>query len=343
MATADGHTVAASSIVGLLAYARGRGIASDGVLASACVTAASLEGPEARVSHPANNAIWANLAAASGDADFGLHVAEQMTVDAFGVVGHLVSRSLTFGQALERVVAYSRILHDAGRVELERRAGALVVYPGCRGLTHDFPRHVAEFSAASVLVLARMVTRTKLQATAVRFRHPAPSRTTEHARVFGVAPVFDQPETEVELSPAAYDLAIPAAEPGVLTYLDAYARDVLAKLPDDAGLVSAVERAIATAMSTGVPSIEVVASQLAVSPRTLQRRLDEAETSYQMLVDHVRRRYAERYLSDNRLSIAEVSFLVGFAEPSNFHRAFKRWTGETPAAFREHRRGPDAA
>jgi AraC-like DNA-binding protein len=128
----------------------------------------------------------------------------------------------------------------------------------------------------------------------------------------------------VELEAAALDLGI----------LDAYARDVIAKLPADDDLVSSVERAVASAMSRGVPDIDAIATQLGVGSRTLQRRLAEAETGFQELVDTVRRSYAERYLADNRLAITEVAFLVGFSEPSNFHRAFRRWTGTTPAAYR---------
>lgn len=120
----------------------------------------------------------------------------------------------------------------------------------------------------------------------------------------------------------------------MLTYLDAYARDVLARLPADDDILDWVERVVAGAMGRGVPEMDHVASQLGMTARTLQRRLGERETTFQPLVDGVRRRYAERYLSDDRLAVAEIAFLVGFADPSNFHRAFRRWTGTTPTAFR---------
>ena len=333
------HTVAASSIVGLLAYARALRIPTDGVLEGAGLSDASLVGPEARIPEAANNAGWAALADASKDPDFGLHFAERMTVDAFDVVGHVFARSRTLGQGLDRVVAYSRILHDAGRVETERRGSSVVVFPGCRGLVNDFPRQIAEFSAASVLVLGRSTTGRELRAVAVRFRHPAPASVSEHVRIFGVAPTFDAGETEVELDGAVLDYPILDAQPGVLGYLDAYARDVLAKLPDESDIVSVVERAVASAMSRGTPDVEIIASQLGMGSRTLQRRLAEAEATFQEIVDSVRRRYAERYLAEDRLAISEIAFLVGFSEASNFHRAFRRWTGITPAAFREAHRG----
>lgn len=332
------HTVAASSLLGLLGYARAMRIPTETVLEGAGLTAKDLEGPEARIAEAATNQVWKALAEASGDPDFGLHFAERMTVDAFDVVGHLVTRSRTLGQGLERVVAYSRILHDSGRIDLERRGENAVVFPGCRGLTNEFPRQIAEFAAASVLVLGSQATREPLTARAVRFRHPAPAKLSEHLRIFGVVPEFDAPETEVELDGKALERIIPGSEAGLVTYLEAYARDVLARIPEESDIVTQVERAVTRSMSEGLPDMDAVATQLALSTRTLQRRLAEAETTFQELVDSARRRYAERYLSDDRLAISEVAFLVGFSEPSNFHRAFRRWTGVTPAAFREARK-----
>jgi AraC-like DNA-binding protein len=307
-------------------------------LAAAGLEESSLEGPETRVPHAANNLLWGRLAACSGDPDFGLHFAERLTLDAFDVLGHLVVRSDTFGQGLARVVACSRILHDAGRIETERRGADLVIYPGCRGLTHEVPRHISEFSAASVLVLGRIATGVSMRARAVRFRHGAPASLPEHLRIFGVTPTFDAPETEVVLDASVLDLRVLDAQPGLLTFLDAYARDVVARLPQGENLASQVERQIAAAMPRGVPEIEAIARQLGLSPRTLQRRLADEELSFQTLVDGVRRSYAERFLAEGRLSIGEIAFLVGFSDPSNFHRAFRRWTGKTPAAHREEHR-----
>ena len=330
----DNHSIAASSLIGLLAYAEALKIPTASALEAAGLSRESLEGAEARVPQAAHNKVWELLGAASNDPDFGLHLAERMTVDSFDVLGHLLARSRTFGEGLERVVAYSRILHDAGRFECEVRGASFAIFPGCRGLTNGVPRQIAEFSAASVLVLGRAATGRELEVTAVRFRHPAPSRLSEHLRIFGVTPTFDESETELELTSAVLDLPIVEAQSSLVTYLDAYARDVLAKLPYDDDLASQVERAVAAAMSRGVPEIGVIAAQLGMSGRTLQRRLREAEVGFQELVDTARCRYAQRYLSDDRLAISEVAFLVGFSEPSNFHRAFRRWTGLTPAEYR---------
>jgi len=84
----------------------------------------------------------------------------------------------------------------------------------------------------------------------------------------------------------------------------------------------------------GNPAAETIAEHLHMSVRTLARRLAEEDTSHKALLDELRSDLARRYLSDAGLAISEVAFLLGFSEPSAFHRAFKRWTGQTPRQFR---------
>lgn len=341
-AAADARfTLSASTVRGALAYAAASGVDVAGILEQAGLRDDDIRGAEARLSQAANNAVIAEIVRRSGDQDFGLHMAERLDLDTFDVVGHLAAKSPTLGAAFERVCAFSRILHDSGRVDLERRGDEALLYPGCRGLLHEFPRHMAELSTLGALVLARRVTGTALVPRAVWFKHPQPARTTTHVRLFGVPPLFDQPETALVFDAKALSLPIRGAEPGLATYLDAYARDVLARLPPSAAddLPGAVERAVTTSLARGVPEVDAIATALGMSARTLQRRLTEAQTSYQAIVDRARKQLALRYLEDDRLALAEIGFLVGFADPSNFHRAFRRWTGTTPSAYRANRAG----
>jgi AraC-like DNA-binding protein len=96
-----------------------------------------------------------------------------------------------------------------------------------------------------------------------------------------------------------------------------------------------VRRLLATPLPENDMSIEVVAQRLAMSPRTLQRRLAEERTSFDVLREEMRRQVGETYLADPTLSIGELAFLLGFSEPGAFHRAFKRWHKTTPQAFRK--------
>jgi AraC-like DNA-binding protein len=90
-------------------------------------------------------------------------------------------------------------------------------------------------------------------------------------------------------------------------------------------------------MTAGEVELDAVARRLATTPRTLQRRLARAGTSFESLRDGARREAAVLYLADTALSIGEIGYLLGYSEPAAFHRAFKRWHGTTPQAFRARR------
>lgn len=328
-----GYSVSGAAVLGLL-----RGMepsVARSLLEEVGLGATPLTDPEVRAPQAAYNQLWEKVEARSGDPDLGLHLAERLDLDAFHVVGHLAARSPTFGAALERIAKYSRILHDAGRVEVEARGGLTWVYPGCRGLPHGVPRPVAESSAASVVLLGRQLTQTHFSPVEVHFRHAEPPSLREHQRIFGVRPSFNHPENALAFEPAVLSLTIRTESRGLLTYLDAYAAEVLAKLPpDEEDFGAQVLRMILGTFGGGEIEATTIAKRLAMHPRTLQRRLEELGTSFQSLYDEARRSLAERYLAEDRLAIGEIAFLLGYSDPSNFHRAFRRWTGRTPAQFR---------
>jgi len=122
--------------------------------------------------------------------------------------------------------------------------------------------------------------------------------------------------------------------PCVFGVLADHARIPKQQIPQEPPGVSEVRRAIVEQLEGGEPSLERVAKQLAMSPRTLQRRLHEHSLRYADLLDSTREGAARSYLTDRQVSVAEVVYLLGFAEQSSFNRAFKRWTGKAPTEYR---------
>jgi AraC-like DNA-binding protein len=125
----------------------------------------------------------------------------------------------------------------------------------------------------------------------------------------------------------------PSADAALRQLLERYAADQLAKIPTSARFSQRVRACILSRLSLGNLTADAVAAQFSMSNRTLRRRLQEEATSYQEILDDVRAERARHYLTKEKRGIDEVAFLLGFSDPSAFTKAFRRWTGHTPADF----------
>lgn len=152
-------------------------------------------------------------------------------------------------------------------------------------------------------------------------------------------PVRQQaPWTGVSVPRSSWLLPLRRRDPVLRQVLEARADDVLARLKMRTGVALQVQRALASRVAGGDMRIGALARELAMSHRTLQRRLAAEEVSYQELLDDARKEAAARYLGESTLAICEIAYLVGYSEPAPFHRAFKRWYGVTPENFRLQQR-----
>src|SRR5262249_29868131 len=128
-----------------------------------------------------------------------------------------------------------------------------------------------------------------------------------------------------------------AADSALTAVTERHLRRMLDELPATETFTGQVRQLLLDELRLGEPTLSRLAERLRTSERTLQRRLGSEGTSIKELLDDPRHQLSLRHLADSRESIAEISFLLGFADVRAFHRAFRRWTGTTPAAFRQAR------
>jgi AraC-like DNA-binding protein len=168
----------------------------------------------------------------------------------------------------------------------------------------------------------------------VGFQYPQPEDVSAYHRLFRAPLEFEQPINFVIFDAALLDQPFPKANPGLFAVLDRYIIELLKKLPRQENIVDSVRQEISDGLRGGDAGLEAIALRLSIAPRTLQRKLKEAGTSHQELLDEMRRELSIHYLQERQMAVCEVAFLLGFSETSAFHRAFKRWTGTTPGEFR---------
>jgi AraC-like DNA-binding protein len=328
-------TVAIQEARLIVETAAARGVAPGTLLARARLRAADLEDPDARIFRPAFDRLIEEAVHASGDVNLGLHAAErtgegQRLPDP---LHYAVDSCATVGEQFGVLARYARLLHSDADV-------AFTVDGTAARMTHDLPasralarRHLGERWLGALVLLARRQAGAGFAPREVWFAHPATRDTSAHERIFRAPLRFEQPVDALVVGRDALDVRVRHGNLRLHRVLDAYLATLLPEaVPAEVSLL--VRRRVRETSRGHPPAIETVAAALAMSPRTLQRRLAEEGTSYQELVSEVREDLARQHLTESRLSISEIAFLLGFSDVSSFHRAFKRWTHETPRAYR---------
>jgi len=172
----------------------------------------------------------------------------------------------------------------------------------------------------------------------VTFAHAAGYPVAAYEQLFGAPVRFEQPLSALWFPKSAMSIAFPNRDPIARRYLEAHAMQLLAAIPTPATpeppIVKHVRDAILDELAASGADLARVAKRLAMSTRTLQRRLEEVDTRYQDVVEDVRASAARSLLRDRGRSIIDVAFELGYADLKGFYRAFKRWTGSTPAEWR---------
>jgi AraC-like DNA-binding protein len=250
---------------------------------------------------------------------------------------YLAITSRTLREALERVCRYFRLLTDVLRYELIVRED--VVTLACLPTTNVIPpsRQVSDFSVAVVhAYVRRAIPDWHLSETLLPY--PTPSDTRAHLSFFGIEPRFGSSALALCFPRSFLERPLVRGDAKLAGLLEDVVSGSLAKLPSQPGFTARTHHALLLALKDGQASLGEVAKRLGTTPRTLQRRLADEGASFHGVLDECRRDLALPLLSGARLTVHEIAFAVGFSEPSAFQRAFRRWTGETPAHFRARQR-----
>ena len=319
----------------MVAQARAAGLGEGVLLEAAGLQGLDLADPDARMSHADWVALLELGAELTDDPRFGLHAAEHLAPENDSVVLLLIRSQPSVVDALARIEQSYRLAHDSLTMNLEiegRSARCWITFaPGLA-----YPPMLAEYQLASWAVLGRQVLGDQARPTLCRFKHPAPTETGEFDRVLGCPSEFGTERNEMTFPASTLEAPFQTANPLLGDILFQELKRLEDRLIDDSDLVRRCTRWITTEIHAGRDAnLDGLAAELRVGRRTLRRRLEAEGTTHRALVDDVRRELAMSHVEEGKLSLDEISFLLGFSETSAFRRAFKRWTGHTPS---QHRR-----
>lgn len=266
-------------------------------------------------------------------------IAPELDIGAFvqpehvGKLGYLILASETLGDAMLAYQRYESVFYGVNLVKLDVRDQQVNIrWPQ----SEKGPGPIADGVAISALVtfIKRQLSDSP-SPSQIAFCGTASFAKQKAYEVFFQCPVlFDQPEVSVHFPLSVLQRVMPQRDPALRSLLDRQIQALVRALPSITGFESRLQQALLKLFIEGEPTLQRAAHAMNMSSRTLQRRLQAHELTWQQWLDVSREQLAMDYLSNLSLSLSDIALLLGFSEQSAFTRAYRRWTGHSPGQVR---------
>jgi AraC-like DNA-binding protein len=300
---------------------------------AAGLSAEQISDPDGLVPVATTPALFGRAMAMRPIANLALRLALETPFGAFPLLDHLVGTSATVGDALGQLRRYFRLVCAPLEIEIHDDEDPIrVLYSQtCVG-----PSFSVEYSTALAVTHMRREAAGPIDVVRVSFVH-TPEDPADFAERLHCPVSAPADWTGFAIARASWSVPLRRRDAALHALLTGQADAVVSRRKRSGNASDELRYALAVRVARGdveAQSLEAVARQLAMSPRTLQRRLADEGSSFQGILAETRREAAERFLAESALSAAEIGYLLGYSEPAAFHRAFKRWYGVTPLEYR---------
>ncbi len=290
--------------------------------------------PNARYSYEIMAKLWTILAEETNDPCFGLKLVKFIQPTTFHAFGYSWFASSTLKDALERYQRYIRLVSNGVDVFFEKQKHEYLFNIKLKtDVSYDVSYLAADAALASLIKLCRMSYGDNFSPNRVLMKRESSDYEQQLVDYFGAPITFSSELTGFTFDAGQLEKKLSSAKAELAHNNDKIIMEHLAKL-DRADIVNQVKVALVDLLSSGAVNEDMIASELHVSKRSLQRKLSDLGTSYKRVLEETRSCLAVQYVENSALSITEISYLLGFSETSNFTRAFKRWTGKSPSELR---------
>ena len=291
---------------------------------------------DAKITRAQFQRLVANALEISGDPALGLTIGEYFNLGDYGFWGYAILSSSTWGEANAVALKYWDL--SGGLVRIVFTSGAELstwqMYPAFPMDSLALWQFGVEEQLSAWWTALRLIGTHQPEFSEIRLSYPEPEHGDRYRALFGCPVYFEEAVTLFRTPTAHLDRPTATGHPQVAVVCKRQCQDILETLHGADELIGAVRERVL--LSPGrFPRVDEMAEHLALSPRTLRRRLRERGTTYQALLDEVRGEVAKQYLRTTNLSTDQIADRLGFAETTSFRRAFTKWTGKTPRAFRQ--------
>jgi AraC-like DNA-binding protein len=333
--SAEPITVSVTVLSQMFLYLTSLNVDVDAFLRSLDIDPMTIKSPDEYISVDTYLRIQDSAAEYINDPYFGLHMGEFAEAGSWSILGYVMMNCKTLAEAFEKSGKYSRIIGNMieGKTKVRFKTVQVTLYTPPQ--TPKMSRHCYESTLSSSVRMMRLLSGTQVSPLEVTFIYPKPQSTAEYERIFCCSVKFGQKENSMTLDWSIGDIPIRMANSTLLEHFEKYAQDFLAQMEcNNAEHTRAVTKIILSQLDDEGLSIQKVAKEMAVSVRTLQNHLEAEGVAFSDLLRDIREKLAKKYLHEN-YTVEQITYLLGFSEPSVFRKAFKKWSGITPKEFRE--------
>jgi AraC-like DNA-binding protein len=308
------------------------GVPCEPILNVANLTRGDFDDPERSAPFDEMDRLIGVCVRRTGCAHFGLLLSQYVNLQSFGLPGRLALHAPSVGVALQELAAHFVLQESGGVPSVAIHDGAATFAYGIHALGIRNADQIYDLSVGAMLNIMRQLCGESWQPDFVMLPRKRPGNLRPYREILRVPIRFDAPQAAVVFRESHLLQPIAGADPFLHALIESHARAALAR--QGSPLQAHVRRAIRLLLAAGNCSRVEVARQLDMHERTLGRRLQASGMTFQALLDETRAEMARQLLQDTRSSIARIAHALGYQDPTIFTRAFRRWTGATPRAFR---------
>lgn len=325
-------SVAASLVSGMISGLTENGIDGQACAIRADITTAVLAEPTARIEFLQFARFIDEIASVSADEALGIRLGSQLAISSFSALGYAAASCECLHDALLLIPAFEAVVMTRGKTEIVVEQGYAQV---CWSMTGGHSIALLEdLFLASWITSARLLTGQDGLTDIAAFSHPKPKDIRPWQRMFGERISFSQPLALLRFPADILQTEILKADPFLKRVMVKEAQDLTSSLQPKT-VTEMASQWLLRQLDHGDPGQKALASSLNLSERTLRRRLQQENSSYQKILDAARRDKATYYLTQTSMPLLEISMRLGYQQLTAFNAAYKRWTGNTPGAVRQ--------
>jgi len=322
----------------LMDYLKSQGLDTDSLADRHGIDPTTLHLPDARINAEQHSGLLSDALTESGNSALGLELGLHRSMATLDQLAYLMMSSATLRSSIEQGLKFQNYPGRFSGFQLITSFSE-IEQQGCYQIhAHDSLGELrllaVEELLAAIVSTSRWVRGRPLPITGLRLDYPAPPHRKRYEEIFDCPLHFGSSAIQLFFESDILDEPLPNASPQSAGLYARLCEET--SISRNQGDMAWRVWQIIVDRASEPPTLEQCASELHCSPRTLSRKLQAQGWQYQQLIDQVREIHARRYLSNPTLSITQIGHLLGYADSSGFHRAFKKWTGISPSEFREN-------